>query len=154
MRDFLYLILECHTDRASASGAYLMRCLARPFGESCLRSRLRGGRRGEKLSFRKTSAPFSRCHTDRAISEWSVSKIKKANQNRPAYNYLISCSNSANSSEWKNSSIVIPNPSQSFLIVDIVALLFLPLTMLFTVDCVTPLMPLSLLIEILRSWHN
>ena len=37
-------------------------------------------------------------------------------------------------SELKNSSIVMPKPSQSFLIVDTVALLFLPLTILFTVD--------------------
>ena len=38
--------------------------------------------------------------------------------------------------------------------VDTVALLFLPLTMLFTVDCVTPLIVHSLLIEISFSRHS
>ena len=70
---------------------------------------------------------------------------------QPIIGYLISCSSPANKSEWKNSSIVIPRPSHNFLIVDTVALLFLPLTMLFTVDCVTPLMLLNLLMEISRS---
>lgn len=59
-----------------------------------------------------------------------------------------------NSSELKKSSIVIPRPSQSFLIVETVALRFRPLMMLFTVDWVTPLMLQSLLMEISRSLHN
>jgi len=41
----------------------------------------------------------------------------------------------------------IPSPSQSFLTVETVALLFLPLMMLFTVDWVTPLMVQSLFME-------
>ena len=46
---------------------------------------------------------------------------------------------------------MIPRPSQSFLIVEIVVLLFLPLIRLLTVDCVTPLMMQSLLMEISLS---
>lgn len=68
--------------------------------------------------------------------------------------YFISCSKSRKSSESKKFSMVIPSPSHSFLTVDIVVLLFRPLTMLFSVDWVTPLIELSLLMEISRSRHN
>ncbi len=43
------------------------------------------------------------------------------------------------------------NPSQSFLIVETVVLLLRPLMILFTVDCVTPLIVHSLLIDNPRS---
>lgn len=68
--------------------------------------------------------------------------------------YFSSCSRSLNKSEWKNSSIVIPRPSHSFLMVETVALRFRPLMMLLTVDCVTPLMLHSLLMEMFCSWHS
>jgi len=47
-------------------------------------------------------------------------------------------------------------PSHSFLMVEIVALLLRPLTilLLLTIDCVTPLILHSLLMEISRSRHN
>ena len=48
----------------------------------------------------------------------------------------------------------IPKPSHSFLMVEIVALLLRPLTILLTVDCVTPLKLHSLLIEISRCLHS
>ena len=64
---------------------------------------------------------------------------------------MSSFSSPLNRSDLKKSSIGMSRPSQSFLIVEIVTLLFLPLTMLFTVDCVTPLIVQSLLIEISRS---
>lgn len=68
--------------------------------------------------------------------------------------YLTSCSISENKSDWKNSVIVIPKPSQSFWIVATVVLLLRPLTILFTVDCVTPLLMERALIEISRSWQS
>ena len=49
---------------------------------------------------------------------------------------------------------VIFNPSQSFLIVATLVLLFLPLTILFMMDCVIPLMLHSLLMEIPRILHS
>ena len=48
--------------------------------------------------------------------------------------YFISCSKSLKISALKKSEIVMPRPSQSFLIVDTVALLFRPLMILLTVD--------------------
>ena len=45
-------------------------------------------------------------------------------------------------------------PSHSFLMVEIVALLLRPLAILLTVDCVTPFILHSLLMEISRSRHN
>lgn len=42
-------------------------------------------------------------------------------------------------------------PSQSFLMVETVVLRFRPLIILLTVDCVTPLMVHSILIEMFRS---
>ena len=68
--------------------------------------------------------------------------------------YWISWSRSRNKSESKNCSMVIPKPSQSFLMVEMVALRLRPLTMLLTVDWVTPLMVLSLLMEIFFSRHS
>ena len=68
--------------------------------------------------------------------------------------YLISCSKCRNRSEWKKSTIVMPRPSQSFLIVATVVLLLRPLTMLFTVDWVTPLRLHRALIEISCSRHS
>lgn len=68
--------------------------------------------------------------------------------------YLISCSRPRNNSELKKSSMVMPNPSQSFLMVETVALLLRPLMILLTVDWVTPLMLLSLLTEISCSRHS
>ena len=50
------------------------------------------------------------------------------------YLYLISCSNESNSGVEKNSLSVISSPSQSFLIVATLVLLFRPLMMLFIVD--------------------
>lgn len=67
--------------------------------------------------------------------------------------YLTSCSISENRSDWKNSVIVIPKPSQSFWIVATVVLWFRPLTIFCTVDCVTPLLIERALIEISRSWQ-
>lgn len=72
---------------------------------------------------------------------------------RPGH-YLISCSRLRNKSESKKSKIVISSPSQSFLIVATVVLLLRPLTILFTVDCVTPLRLDRALMEIFRSWHK
>ena len=68
--------------------------------------------------------------------------------------YFTSCSRLWNISERKKSSIVIPNPSHSFWIVETVVLLFLPPIMLLRVDCVTPLIVASLLTVIFRSLHN
>lgn len=68
--------------------------------------------------------------------------------------YFNSCSKSWKRSELKKSSMLMPSPSQSFLTVDTVALWFLPLTILFTVDWVTPLMLLSLLTEIFFSLQS
>lgn len=68
--------------------------------------------------------------------------------------YLTSCSISQNKSDWKNSVIVMSKPSQSFWIVATVVLLLRPLTILFTVDCVTPLLMERALIEISRSWQS
>ena len=64
--------------------------------------------------------------------------------------YLISCSKLSKSGVEKNSPNVIPNPSQSFFTVATVALLFLPLVMLLIVDCDTPLIVPSMLMEISR----
>lgn len=50
--------------------------------------------------------------------------------------------------------MVMPRPSQSFFMVEIVVLRLRPLTMLLTVDCVTPLRLLSLFMVMFRSWHN
>ena len=65
--------------------------------------------------------------------------------------YRISCSRFRNTSEWKNSSKEMPSPSQSFLMVEMVVLLFRLLIMLLMVDWVTPLIEQSLLTEISRS---
>ena len=54
----------------------------------------------------------------------------------------------------KNSQRVISRPSQSFLTVETVVLRFRPLIILFTVDCVTPLMVHRLFIVICRSLHS
>ena len=69
-------------------------------------------------------------------------------------NYCISCSDPRKRAEWKKSLISVSRPSQSFLMVETVTLLLRPLTMLFTVDCVTPLMEQSLLTDRFRSTHN
>ena len=69
-------------------------------------------------------------------------------------NYFTSWSSPWNNSELKNSSIEIPRPSHNFFIVVTVALWLRPLTMLFTVDCVTPLKRHNLLIDKLRSRHK
>ena len=61
---------------------------------------------------------------------------------------------SLNRSSLKKSMIVIPRPSHSFCSVETVVLLLRPPTTLFTVDCVTPLIVLSLLIVRSRSAHN
>lgn len=50
--------------------------------------------------------------------------------------------------------MVMPNPSQSFWIVETVVLLLRPLTMLFTVDWVTPLLVHKALIEMSCFWHS
>lgn len=68
--------------------------------------------------------------------------------------YWISCSNFLKSSVEKNSSRVISNPSQIFLIVDTVGFLLRLFTMLLTVDWVIPQIVHNLLIEIPRFWHN
>lgn len=68
--------------------------------------------------------------------------------------YLISCSRALNSGVEKNSPKVISRPSQSFLMVATVALLFLLLVILLMVDWDTPLIVPSLLMEIPRFWHN
>ena len=47
----------------------------------------------------------------------------------------------------------MPNPSQNFWIVETVVLLLRPLTMLFTVDCFTPLLVHKALIEMSCFWH-
>ena len=65
--------------------------------------------------------------------------------------YLISCSRLSNTLELKNSLIVIFNPSQIFFIVDIVVLKFLPLVILLSVDCVTPLIVPNLFMVICLS---
>lgn len=52
----------------------------------------------------------------------------------PPLLHLISCSRFSKTGEEKKSPIEISNPSQSFFMVEIVVLLFLPLTMLLTVD--------------------
>lgn len=54
--------------------------------------------------------------------------------------YLISCSRFRNSGQSKNSDRVISGPPQIFLMVTTVALSFRLLTMLFRLDCMTPLM--------------
>ncbi len=69
-------------------------------------------------------------------------------------NYFTSWSSPWNNSELKNSSIEIPRPSHNFFIVVTVVLWLRPLTMLFTVDCVTPLKRHNLLIDKLRSRHK
>ena len=48
----------------------------------------------------------------------------------------------------------ISKPSHNFLMVEIVVLWLRPLTMLFSVDCVTPLIVLSLFTVIPLAWHN
>ena len=65
-----------------------------------------------------------------------------------------SWSSESNNGESKNSFKEISNPSQIFLIVAIVVLLFLPLTMLLSVDCVIPQMMLKRLIVIPRELHR
>ena len=80
--------------------------------------------------------------------------IKVTHGRKPSMGYLTSCSRSTNRSELKKSMIVMPRPSQSFLMVATVVLLLRPLTMLFTVDCVTPLLVHSALMEISRSWQR
>ena len=90
---------------------------------------------------------------------WSVPSRRRDNAKRRLHRgsrrlpYSISCSKSANGFDAKN-WIVMSQPSHSFLMVEIVALLLRPLTILLTVDCVTPLILHSLLMEISRSWHN
>ena len=54
----------------------------------------------------------------------------------------------------KKSTIVMLSPSHSFFIVDTVALLFRPLTILLSVDWVTPLMVASLFMVMLCSVHS
>ncbi len=54
----------------------------------------------------------------------------------------------------KKSTMVMLRPSQIFLMVDTVALLLRPLTILFSVDWVTPLMVASLFIVMLFSLHS
>lgn len=75
------------------------------------------------------------------------------------YRYLecfqrISWSSESNNGESKNSFKEISNPSQIFFIVAIVVLLFLPLTMLLSVDCVIPHRILKRLIVIPRELHR
>ena len=68
--------------------------------------------------------------------------------------HLISCSNPSKSGLSKKSLIEISRPSQTFLMVETVVLLFLPFTMLFKVDCVTPQMVPSLFTVIFRSLQS
>lgn len=68
--------------------------------------------------------------------------------------YFISCSKSSKSGESKKSFTVISNPSQIFLIVEIVVLLLRPPVMLLRVDWVIPHIVDSLLTVIFRSLHN
>ena len=65
--------------------------------------------------------------------------------------YLISCSIESNAGDVKKSMIDIFNPSQIFLTVATVTLLFLPLTILFRVDWVIPQIVASLFKVIPRS---
>ena len=69
-------------------------------------------------------------------------------------NYPISCSSSEKTSDAKKSFIDISKPSHSFFNVETVTLLFLPLTILLRVDCVTPDMIASLLIVISLELHS
>src|SRR5699024_5786893 len=64
----------------------------------------------------------------------AISKSREIADFTAFLRYLISCSNPRNNSELINSSIVIPIPSHSFLMVEIVALWLRPLTILFPVD--------------------
>ena len=82
---------------------------------------------------------------------WCLS-MHFANKNHK--NYFTSWSNPRNSSELKKSPIEIPRPSHIFFIVVTVVLWLRLLTILFTVDCVTPLKRHNLLIDKLRSRHN
>ena len=66
------------------------------------------------------------------------------------YDYWTSCSRSSKIGVSKNSRREMSSPSQSFLMVDTVALWFRPLTMLLRVDWVTPLRVASRLMVIFR----
>ena len=68
--------------------------------------------------------------------------------------HFNSCSRLLKYSVLKNSAIVIPSPSHNFFIVATVALLLRLLTILLTVDCVTPLIVASLLIVMLLLWQS
>ena len=85
---------------------------------------------------------------------WKLSCMIRNNKDCAAACYRISCSRFRNTSEWKNSSKEMPSPSQSFLMVEMVVLLFRLLIMLLMVDWVTPLIEQSLLTEISRSWQS
>ena len=68
--------------------------------------------------------------------------------------HLISCSKFKNTSALKKSWILIPSPSQSFLIVEMVILLLRLLMILLTVDWVTPLSMHRALMEMPFSWQS
>lgn len=72
----------------------------------------------------------------------------------PWKNYFISCSNVLNKGDEKKSIIVISSPSQIFLIVEMVVLLFRPLTMLLSVDWVMPHIVDNLLTVIPLELHK
>ena len=71
-----------------------------------------------------------------------------------APSHLSSCSSSSKAGVSKNARRDISSPSHSFLMVETVALLLRPLTMLFNVDWVTPLRVASRLTVISRWAHS
>ena len=76
---------------------------------------------------------------------------RKTDSNAKFKGYFISCSKPLKTSDAKKSSTLMDSPSQIFLTVATVVLLFRPLTMLLSVDWVMPLIVASLLTVILFS---